>query len=734
MDENTNKNDSFEAENITPELGEGTPEVEEKSSEKREVLSSMPDDQDSVLVSSERSGDSRTTSNSALLKWFLILGGGLVVLFYAVLLWGLLGGNIDNPLFKILGIGTGDLKETLLVLTHSIFGFLALIFLISTLVKVFQWIIIEKNAANRRNLLIRSGLHFSIFLGIFALWLMFFFLITNASIDPSANQFDDSMIVTIPDNTIGLTAPIRVEFDITEGLYKKIDQDLIRQISWDFDGDGVFDAAGTSVVYRFLDKGANNGRYNVAVTVDYFSPSADEEKSFTVTRDVIILNESVIANITADKESGPSPLSVEFSATGSRDPDGSIVFYEWDLDGDGEYEVFGEDQSVASKTFSQVGNFLVRLRVTGSSNDVSTVEKTIVVGDSNQNIVAEIFSDQGFEGVMPFEVTLDGGQSFSRFGDIISYEWFVEGEKEPVAGRTIKRDFRKPGEYEVSLTVENENGERHRAKRTIVVTDNQLGAVVDIRTQPPSNKGEVLRGFAPFEVNFDATRSTIQNPIEWKWDFEDDGRTDDFSPSARHMYREAGTYMARLTIVDSLEREYSSIKQVVVDPVGTQAKISASQLTGTVPLFVEFDGSASRTDDGDIVTYVWEFPNEDPFNYDAKVSYEFDSVGTFPVRLRVLTSTGDSAETEETVVVRAKSLQAEFEFSADRDNSLQYSFDPSESTGTIVRYQWDFGDGKTSDEVRPTHIYSLPGEYKASLKITNLKGLVSRRTKTIVIE
>lgn len=41
----------------------------------------------------------------------------------------------------------------------------------------------------------------------------------------------------------------------------------------------------------------------------------------------------------------------------------------------------------------------------------------------------------------------------------------------------------------------------------------------------------------------------------------------------------------------------------------------------------------------------------------------------------------------------------------------------SEPVGSV--YQWDFGDGNTSDVANPTHFYTLPGNYVACLQVTD---------------
>src|SRR5205814_2745721 len=54
-------------------------------------------------------------------------------------------------------------------------------------------------------------------------------------------------------------------------------------------------------------------------------------------------------------------------------------------------------------------------------------------------------------------------------------------------------------------------------------------------------------------------------------------------------------------------------------------------------------------------------------------------------------------------------------------------FDAKSSTtqhGTIVRYDWDFGDGgkATTNTPQPTHVYLTAGDYNVTLTVTNSAG------------
>jgi glucose/arabinose dehydrogenase len=84
----------------------------------------------------------------------------------------------------------------------------------------------------------------------------------------------------------------------------------------------------------------------------------------------------------ANPTSGSPPLTVQFTGSGSFDPDGDALTYAWDLDGDGAYD----DSTLAdpSFTYSTAGTFQARLRVTDARGAISLSDPiTITVGAGN---------------------------------------------------------------------------------------------------------------------------------------------------------------------------------------------------------------------------------------------------------------------------------------------------------------------------------------------------------------
>ena len=57
----------------------------------------------------------------------------------------------------------------------------------------------------------------------------------------------------------------------------------------------------------------------------------------------------------------------------------------------------------------------------------------------------------------------------------------------------------------------------------------------------------------------------------------------------------------------------------------------------------------------------------------------------------------------------------------------------SDSDGTIVSYEWDFGDGSTSEGISPDHNYSAIGNYTVFLIVTDNDGLKDNDTTIVYV-
>lgn len=67
------------------------------------------------------------------------------------------------------------------------------------------------------------------------------------------------------------------------------------------------------------------------------------------------------------------------------------------------------------------------------------------------------------------EVTLDASASEDEYGEIVSYDWSVDGES--LSGETVTTTLENPGEADIELTVTNDAGETDTASTTVSVLE-----------------------------------------------------------------------------------------------------------------------------------------------------------------------------------------------------------------------------------------------------------------------
>lgn len=154
---------------------------------------------------------------------------------------------------------------------------------------------------------------------------------------------------------------------------------------------GLFFADHTRNCIWFMPKGSN-GQPDPAARVQFLGAAAHPVEMtigpggdlFYVDLDGgtirrITPNASPIAVIDAAPTSGGAPLTVNFDASRSSDPEGDAITYAWDLDGDGQYD--DATGVTASKTYNSPGNVTVGLKVTDPVPTSGTASKVINVGN-----------------------------------------------------------------------------------------------------------------------------------------------------------------------------------------------------------------------------------------------------------------------------------------------------------------------------------------------------------------
>ncbi len=149
----------------------------------------------------------------------------------------------------------------------------------------------------------------------------------------------------------------------------------------------------------------------------------------------------------------------------------------------------------------------------------------------------------------------------------------------------------------------------------------------------------------------------------------------------------------------------------------------------------------TSTSDQGIVSWLWSF-GDGGTSTQQNPTYEYATVGSYPVYLTVTEADADSNTQKKIAVVTLSSVTLSnttptAAFSATPVSGaapLKVAFtDLSTSGATIVSWLWDFGDNTTSTQRNPTHIYPSPGTYTVSLTVRQGDTGSSTLTKTAFI-
>ena len=149
-------------------------------------------------------------------------------------------------------------------------------------------------------------------------------------------------------------------------------------------------------------------------------------------------NQPPSALIVANPTSGPVPLTVTFAGTFSSDPDGDMLTYAWDLDGDGAFD--DSTAPTTSSTYTVAGNYQARLQVTdpAGASATSSVIITALAVNAAPNCSAVTATPGTLEPATRDQfklITLSGATDPD--GDALSIHIDAVSQDEPVSGSGV---------------------------------------------------------------------------------------------------------------------------------------------------------------------------------------------------------------------------------------------------------------------------------------------------------
>jgi len=570
---------------------------------------------------------------------------------------------------------------------------------------------------------------------------------------PEAGEYTITLILTdskggetrlTRDVQVALTTPPLADFS----LVLKPDQEVARAgdlltfqdessdadseiISWEWHfGDGS-EATGRRVAHSY----EAYGTYSVGLRV------TDTHGEVGIqTRSLSIASRLPVVVFTFSPEHPNQSETVQFNASESFDPDGEIVSYRWDFDGDGIIDVEGAESTVVYE-YDSGGHFTPRLQAIDDQAGSSMRERTI---DVNAVPNAQ-FQLSSFEPLELELVTLTD-LSYDSDGTIVQWSWdFGDGTISDEVSPS--HAYRQNGLMEIILTVTDESG----ASDTAI-------ASINVGNLPPVAALTVVEATLPTgsAFSFNASGSYDPSPqgsltrFEWSLDGGNEYELETTLPSLAHTFVDDGQVVVRVRVTDSDGAIAVSepLNITVTNRPPTVSRVTWSPNDPSDIDDVVFTAHASDPD-GEITDWTWTLESG-AMGSSQEFAHAFKDDGSYSLSIQVRDNDGaTSAAYSVTVDIRNAPPVADFtamQTSTCGVGSVQFdaseSYDPS-PTGRLVHVGWDFGDGTncpgSSDDcsdtrrLTPEHCYSEPGTYIVTLVVIDEHGAMSSTQKTIFI-
>lgn len=227
-------------------------------------------------------------------------------------------------------------------------------------------------------------------------------------------------------------------------------------------------------------------------------------------------------------------------------------------------------------------------------------------------------------------------------------------------------------------------------------------------------------GCIPLTVDF---RDTIALGKLYHWDFGDGNQTTTTAPTASHTYNNIGDYRVRLISIDSSSCNVADTAYITIRARSNEAKLGmkVTKLLPCESFNYQFDntsippsGYTFQPDD-----FTWDFGDGTVISTNATtLTHQYATSGVYNVKLYLRDTMFCNSPDSVVYQLRvASTLKAQFETPATGCAPYNAVFDNTSLGGQ--NFVWDFGDGTTSTDAYPTHLYQTPGTYTIKLTATD---------------
>jgi gliding motility-associated-like protein len=299
------------------------------------------------------------------------------------------------------------------------------------------------------------------------------------------------------------------------------------------------------------------------------------------------------------------------------------------------------------------------------------------------------------------------------------WSWTDEGMPYSATGQSISLSLLEPGLHVVQVSAYNQHGcfdERSFDVTVFPYTELEIACAFDsvcINT--------------PTQIN----AISVVDAINWSWTAsppdpsltgQENLQSPTVSPDVPTLYT--------CNVIDENGCSDESVFNLYIRPAIVGALVSNPEsVCSNEQVLIDFMGNAAAG-----ASYNWAFEDGSPATSSTKqTNVLWQNAGTYNVTLDI-SEPGCEQSMDLSVLVNPKPLPAATASVSSGCQPLEVSFDNNSTDLQSPTYNWDFGDGFSSGEAEPVHVFDSAGVYDVSLTIENSTGCIASQTFADMVE
>jgi gliding motility-associated-like protein len=219
----------------------------------------------------------------------------------------------------------------------------------------------------------------------------------------------------------------------------------------------------------------------------------------------------------------------------------------------------------------------------------------------------------------------------------------------------------------------------------------------------------------PLAVNFiSKSKDNFGTIVSYFWDFGDGSYSNLKDPS--HIYLVAGKFTIKHAVKDDIGCLDTIVYKDLILINGPLGQFKFDKKIGCTPLLVNFSANISNTK-----KLEWDMGDGAIIEDSLKAGHTYTRIGNYIPLLVLADSFGCKYTLPPIDTIQVFPLPIpNFIFTSPCINqAIKFTNISNPLKGRIKRSEWDFGDGDTSSQFEPIHVYKKSGTFKVKLKVWN---------------